>query len=113
MIYTDINDRQATQLAQRVGSWPYYRLSESAKQLVRSNTVEYITKKEIIDNLIIEDQVDYLNYNDALFRVKWAYGLTPTKQEWEDSPLDRIICVEHRVSPAIPGRRIAIISWRS
>jgi hypothetical protein len=111
-IYRDITDRQATQLAQRIASWPIRKLTDAARDLIRYNYVEYTTKKVFTECIEEFDNETQLFHKEHWYPVKWMYGVIPTKQEWETASDNKVLVIEYRISPAISGRRIALISWR-
>lgn len=113
MIYRDIHDRQQTQLAQRIASWPGHTLTEAAKKLVRYSRQQVLTKQAFSSLVVTFDDTPYIFYGRTWHEVRWAYGIIPTKQEWESAAPDKLMNIEYRNSPAIAGRYVAIISWRS
>jgi hypothetical protein len=102
-------DRNQTQLAYRIKFWPKSELSAAAKDLLRYSKKLYMSKC-VIEELCSEDKTK-LVYNAREWNLVWAYNNMPTEEEWNKVRSGLLLCVELRMSPAIDGGAVAILSF--
>lgn len=110
-LFNKIFDRQQTQLAYRVKYWPFSKLSEAGKELVKWRSHAMIRKSDI--ELHCTATKEALFQDGRLYKIVWAYNNVPTEAEWDKAAPQELIYCEFRASPAIPETAVVILSFQS
>jgi hypothetical protein len=109
MLYNNIHDRQATQLAYKIKFFPWNELTDGAKELICWHKNIYKRKSDIL--AACNESLTELTRGDRSYKIVWAYNNMPTQQEWERKTDSFLIRTEFRCSPAIPEYAVVILSF--
>lgn len=102
-------DRQQTMLAYRIKYWPFSELSPAAKALIVANKKIYMPKYKVLSQC--NETLETLERNGNQFQIVWAFNNVPTEKEWDGKSDSYLISVDFRWSAAIPGGRVALLSF--
>lgn len=105
----ELSSRQYTQLAYKIGHFPFEKLSDPAKELIVWSYSKLWTKKRLIESLN-EDLTEIYLPEKGVFEVRWVYNNIPTLKQWELWRDNQQFLIQFRISPAIPGSgRVGIL----
>lgn len=108
-LFNSVNDRQQTQLAYRVRYFPFAKLSDVAKELIKWRHHTYIKKSVLLEQC--NDTLEIMYYKGRPYKIVWAYGSVPTEKEWNKLSDDFLIKCEFRASPAIKETAVVVLSF--
>lgn len=114
---TDEENQQMNQTTFALKYFPMSGLSKSVRDFVIFNRYEFLTKKEIEElcneekNRVFYSTEPHQDSARATWKIVWANNNMPTLSAWKETPCDRVLKVEFRVTRA--WGRVAILAFLS